>query len=98
MDYLTLTEQHDRGFRRNMTYAVLRDIKVGADVLPRLRDAVVRWIGDGCMTISGFELDNTTKECTVQSCTSKLLTMTLTVELAPDYATLHRGSPPSTGP
>ena len=67
MGYLTLTEQHDRDFRRSMTYAVLRDMKVGADVLPRLRDAVVRWIGDGCMTISGFELDNTTKECTVQS-------------------------------
>ena len=65
--YLTLTEQHDKDFRRSMTYAVLRDVALGGDVLPRLRDAVVRWIGDGCMTISGFELDDTTRECTVQS-------------------------------
>lgn len=50
-----------------MTYVVLRDVAVGDDVLPRLRDAVVRWIGDGCMTISGFEFDDTTRKCTVQS-------------------------------
>lgn len=65
--YLTLTDQHDRDFRRGMTYAVLRDAVAGGDVLPRLRDAVVRWIGDGCMTISGFEFDDTSRECTVQS-------------------------------
>lgn len=28
--------------------------------------SVLRWIGNGCITISGFELGNTTKECTVQ--------------------------------
>jgi hypothetical protein len=64
---LTLTDEYDSRFRRTMAYAILRQKSTGSDVLPRLQDAVVRWIGDGCMTISGFELDETTRECRVQS-------------------------------
>jgi hypothetical protein len=65
--HLTLAEQYDSEFRRSMTYAILRRGSTGDDVLPRLRDAVVRWIGDGSMTISGFELDEATRDCSVQS-------------------------------
>lgn len=64
---LSLSEQHDRHFRRSMVYASLTSAGGGDQVLPRLHDAVVRWIGDGAMTISGFEQDNTTSECQAQS-------------------------------
>jgi len=64
---LTLTEQHDHEFRRSMYLAILRNEGVGGDVLPRLRDAVVRWIGDGSMTISGFEFNEANRQCSVQS-------------------------------
>jgi len=64
---LSLTEDYDQEFRRRMSYANLRQMLTGAEVLPRLHDAVVRWIGDKCMTISGFELDPHTRECSVQS-------------------------------
>lgn len=57
-----------------MTYAILRRESTGVEVLPRLHDAVVRWIGDGCMTISGFELDEATRECNVQSWYVQLVT------------------------
>jgi len=50
-----------------MYLAILRSDGAGADVLPRLRDAVVRWIGDGCMTISGFEFNELSRQCNVQS-------------------------------
>jgi hypothetical protein len=72
--HLALTDQYDGRFRRSMTYAVLRQDSTGADVLPRLCDAVVRWIGDGSMTISGFEFDESTRECSVQSWYVQLVT------------------------
>jgi hypothetical protein len=65
--HLTLTEQHDQAFRRSMSLAILRNTGAGDDVLPRLRDAVVRWIGDGSMTISGFEFNEVSRQCSVQS-------------------------------
>lgn len=74
--HLSLTEQHDHEFRRSMTYAILRRGSTGDDLLPRLRDAVVRWIGDSCMTISGFELDEVTRDCSVQSWYVQLVTDT----------------------
>jgi hypothetical protein len=64
---LTLTEQYDLEFRRSMTFAILRQSSSGADILPKLHDAVVRWIGEECMTISGFELDEATRQCRAQS-------------------------------
>lgn len=64
---LRLFDEHDLEFRRPIVYARLVHVSSGADVLPRLYDAVVRWIGDGCMTISGFERDALTHECTAQS-------------------------------
>jgi hypothetical protein len=65
--YLSLTEHYDREFRRNVTCALLRRVSTGVDVLPRLHDAVVRWIGDNAMTISGFEIDESTRDCSLQS-------------------------------
>lgn len=50
-----------------MYLAILRNTGAGDDVLPRLRDAVVRWIGDGNMTISGFEFNEASRQCSVQS-------------------------------
>jgi hypothetical protein len=64
---LTLTENYDKDCRRSVTYAVLLRIATGSEVLPRLRDAVVRWIGEDCMTISGYQLDDTTRYCSAQS-------------------------------
>jgi hypothetical protein len=64
---LSLVEKYDQDFRRSIVYAVLSRSSSGEDVLPRLRDAVVRWIGDGCMTISGFEFDQTAGNCCAQS-------------------------------
>jgi hypothetical protein len=65
--HLSLSEQYDKDFRRGVVYAILRDGSAGAEVLPRLFDAIVRWIGDGHMTINGFQIDEATKKCTVQS-------------------------------
>lgn len=50
-----------------MRSARLRDAALGVDVLPPLRDAVVIWIGDGRMTIAGFESDQLTRRCVAQS-------------------------------
>ena len=58
---LTLTEEHDRELRRSVRSAHLRQPDSTGDVLPQLRDAVVLWIGDGRITITGFvtnEVDN----------------------------------------
>lgn len=54
---LTLTEAHDKDLRRSVRTAHLRGIDSPEDVLPPLRDAVVLWIGDGAMTITGLETD-----------------------------------------
>jgi hypothetical protein len=64
---LSFFEQHDVDFRRSMVYATLCEPATGRHVVPRLYDAVVRWISDGCMTVSGFERDEATKECKAQS-------------------------------
>jgi hypothetical protein len=64
---LSFYEQHDNDFRRSMVFAALSKAGCGGDVVPRLYDAVVRWICDGCMTVSGFERDEVTNECRAQS-------------------------------
>lgn len=63
---LSLFEQHDKDFRRSVVFAALHGTS-GENVLPRLHDAVLRWIGGDCMTISGFEQDPVTHECRAQS-------------------------------
>jgi len=63
---LRLTEQHDPTFRRTLTQALLHGD--AADfVLPVLYDAVVRFIDDQRMTISGFETDAISRRCVAQS-------------------------------
>jgi hypothetical protein len=64
---LSLAEQYDADFRRTILFARLCERSTGVDVLPRLYDAVVRWIGEGCMTINGFEREPATQECMAQS-------------------------------
>ena len=64
---LTLTEEHDRDLRRSVRSAHLRDTQGGADLLPPLRDAVVIWIGDSSMTVTGFETDGLTRRSVAQS-------------------------------
>jgi hypothetical protein len=63
---LRLVEEHSREYRRNVVCAILYG-PGGPDVIPRLHDAVVRHIADGCMTISGFERDDVTLVCRGQS-------------------------------
>jgi len=70
----SLYEQHDQAFRRTVVYATLSEAATGSHVLPRLHDAVVRWAGDGCMTVSGFEQDGLTQECRAQSWYVQLIT------------------------
>lgn len=64
---LTLYEEHSQEFRRSMVFARLCAPVAGEDPLPRLHDAVVRFISDRCMTIGGFERDSVTGECRAQS-------------------------------
>jgi hypothetical protein len=64
--HLRLVEEHDRDYRRNVVCAILCGAG-GMDLIPRLHDAVVRHIADGCMTISGFEKDEATSKCLGQS-------------------------------
>lgn len=64
---LKLTEQYDSEFRRSLVFATLCGGAAGDELIPRLHDAVVRFIGDGCMTISGFQIDGVTRRCSVQS-------------------------------
>jgi hypothetical protein len=63
----TLTEEHDRELRRSVRSAYLRDPTTGAEVLPRLRDAVVLWVGEGAWTVAGFETDPLTRKAVAQS-------------------------------
>lgn len=70
---LSMCDQHDKDFRRSVTTAYLRTLGTGADVLPPLRDAVVRWIGDATITISGFEQDSTSNKCTQQSWLAQII-------------------------
>lgn len=64
---LSLSEGHDREFRRTVRSAYLRCQDTGDDILPALRDAVVLWIGDRQMTITGFEQDAITRRVVGQS-------------------------------
>lgn len=80
---LTLTEGHDRELRRSVRTAHLRSAESGQDVLPALRDAVVLWIGENHMTITGFEQDELTRRVVGQS---------WYVEHVPDLTSLQ-GSP-----
>ena len=64
---LIMTDQHDNEFRRAVFTAYLRNVHDGHDALPPLRDAVVRWIGDYCITISGFETIEPEHKCVAQS-------------------------------
>lgn len=64
---LSLSEGHDRELRRTVRSAYLRCQDTGNDVLPPLRDAVVLWIGDRQMTITGFEQDALTRRVVGQS-------------------------------
>jgi hypothetical protein len=67
MGVLSLCEGHDRELRRSVRSAYLRSVHTGDDVLPALRDAVVLWIGDRKMTITGFEQDPVTRSIVGQS-------------------------------
>lgn len=73
---LTLTEQHDRELRRSVRSARLCAESDGADVLPLLRDAVVIWIGDGRMTLTGVETDGLTRRSVAQSWYVEILSWT----------------------
>jgi hypothetical protein len=71
---LSMCDQHDRLFRRSVCTAYLRSLKDGSDVIPPLRDAVVRWIDDLTITISGLEQDSTSNKCTQQAWLAQLIT------------------------
>lgn len=64
---LSLAEGFDRELRRSVRSAHLRSVQSGDEVLPALRDAVVLWIGDGHMTITGLEQDHLTRRTVAQS-------------------------------
>lgn len=63
----TLSEEHDRDLRRSVRTAYLRERGTGTEVLPRLRDAVVLWVGEDSWTVTGFETDPLTRKTVVQS-------------------------------
>jgi hypothetical protein len=63
---LSLIDRHDKELRRSVVCASLLS-NLGQDMLPPLRDAVVRFIRDGAMTISGMETDDMTRKITAQS-------------------------------
>ncbi|MET0855763.1 MAG: hypothetical protein ABWY27_03345 [Telluria sp.] len=70
---LSMCDQHDKQFRRSVSTAYLRRTDDGRDVLPPLRDAVVRWMGDGTVTISGIETDERSGKCVAQSWLAQII-------------------------
>jgi hypothetical protein len=64
---LSFYEQYDINFRRSIFFARLCQATTGHDVVSPLCDAVVCWIGDGYMTVSGFERHEVTHDCWAQS-------------------------------
>ncbi|MET0856969.1 MAG: hypothetical protein ABWY27_09490 [Telluria sp.] len=70
---LSMCDQHDTQFRRSVATAYLRRSDDGKDVLPPLRDAVVRWMGDGTVTISGIETDALSGKCVAQSWLAQII-------------------------
>lgn len=65
---LVIAEQYDRELRRSVRSAYLRALDGSCnDVLPRLRDAVVLWIDNGRMTLTGFETDGLDNRSYAQS-------------------------------
>ena len=72
--HLALTDQYDDRYGRKVTCAILRRGSAGADVVPRLCNAQVRWIGEECMSISGLERDEVTGRCSMQSWYVQLVT------------------------
>lgn len=70
---LSMCDQYDQQFRRSVCSAYLRRTIDGRDVLPPLRDAVVRWLGDGTVTISGIETGALSGKCFAQSWLAQLI-------------------------
>ena len=70
---LSYTDGYDKEYRRSIYTAYLRDVETGQDVLPPLRDAVVRWMGDWKISVSGTETDETSHKCTAQSWAGKMV-------------------------
>lgn len=63
---LSLYEQHDRVLRRTVRRARVSNL-AGTETLMELYDAVVLFIGDGVMTITGMEIDPASRCATAQS-------------------------------
>ena len=61
------SEEYDRELSRSVRGAYLRDALTGSEVLPRLRDAVILWVGDAARTVTGFETDALTRKAVAQS-------------------------------
>lgn len=70
---LCYSEQYEKDFRRSVYTAYLRSPEGGADVLPPLRDAVLRFAAGGVMTFSGIEVDEETRARVAQSWYVKLV-------------------------
>jgi len=64
---LCVTEQYDKDFRRTIRTARVEKLDGTGPAIPDLRDAVVIWIGDGHMTIAGFEQDAMSRRCSSMS-------------------------------
>ncbi len=64
---LSLHESHYRRLRRAVRKASISNV-AGTEITLELYDAVVLFIGEGVMTITGMEIDQATRRATAQSC------------------------------